>query len=73
MTLNELKKGQKATVVSLAPSEASRKLMEMGCIPGAEITLIRKAPFGDPLAFDVSGYNLAMRASEAKLIEIEIE
>lgn len=73
MTLNELKKGQRAKILLLIPSDASQKLMEMGCIPGAEIMLLRRAPLGDPLAFDVSGYSLAMRASEAKLIEIEIE
>lgn len=73
MTLNELGVGQRAKVVALVPCEASTKLMEMGCIPGAEIMLKRKAPFGDPLAFDVSGYVLSMRMSEAKLIEIEVE
>ena len=44
--------------------------MEMGCVPGQEIQLKLIAPFGDPLAFEISGYCLSMRRTEAERVEI---
>lgn len=45
--------------------------MDMGLTRGTRITLVRVAPMGDPLEFQVRGYNLSLRKSEAQLIEIE--
>lgn len=46
--------------------------MEMGCIPGTPIMLEFKAPGGDPMAFNVDGYLLGLRISEATYIEVEL-
>lgn len=67
----ELKKGESGVIIGFSDSYISLKLMEMGCLPGTEITLNFTAPLGDPLAFYVAGYNLTMRISEASSILIE--
>ena len=71
MLLADIKKGQRAEIIEVKPSEFSTKLLEMGCIPGTEISLAFKAPLGDPLAFAIDGYYLSMRKSEARLIEVK--
>ena len=47
--------GESAIILGFSDEEISLKLIELGCIPGTQITMIRKAPFGDPLAFACSG------------------
>lgn len=47
-----------------------RRLLEMGLIPGTAVQLIRRAPFGDPLALRVRGYDLSLRTAEARLIQV---
>jgi ferrous iron transport protein A len=44
------------------------KLMELGVWPGEKITLIRRAPMGDPMVIELMGYQLALRNSEARSI-----
>jgi Fe2+ transport system protein FeoA len=48
------------------------KVSAMGIIPGAEIKIIRASPLGDPLELEIKNYNLSLRKSECKLIEVEI-
>jgi len=45
--------------------------MEMGCLPGTEISLELIAPWGGPIAIEVSGYQLSLRRNEASSILIE--
>ena len=51
--------------------EITLRLLEMGLTPGAEIMLVGTAPLGDPLEFEVRGYHLSIRKSEAARVEIE--
>jgi ferrous iron transport protein A len=51
--------------------EVSRRLLEMGVTPGVEIVYLGAAPLGDPLEFELRGYRLSLRRSEAEQIEIE--
>ena len=44
--------------------------MEMGIVPGVELTLIGKAPLGDPLEIELRGYRLSLRQTEAARIEL---
>ncbi len=67
----DLKQGEKAIILSFNDQLMSLKLLEMGCLPGAEICLHCKAPLGDPICLNVSGYCLSMRRSEAASILIE--
>lgn len=69
-TLAELKKGETAVIESLAETELSLKLMEMGCIPGETVSLEKIAPLGDPIAVFVSGYLLSLRKAEASTVKV---
>ena len=51
-------------------SRITRRLMEMGVIPGVSVEVIKTAPFGDPIEIRVRGYSLAMRKNEADSIEV---
>jgi ferrous iron transport protein A len=48
------------------------KLLEMGCLPGNEVSLIQEAPFKDPLYLTVNGSHLAIRKEMASKIEIKL-
>ena len=71
MTLTNLPKGKNAKVVSVdGESSITRRLMEMGVVPGVSVKMIKSAPFGDPMEIRIRGYSLALRKSEADTIEI---
>jgi Fe2+ transport system protein FeoA len=71
-SLTDLIQGQSAKVVQVTGDGAvSQRLMEMGITPGATIRFIGSAPLGDPLEYEVRGYRLCMRRSEAKQIEVD--
>jgi len=71
MTLSELKQGAIGIVKEFTDLEMSVKLMEMGCLPGEQITIARVAPLGDPIAVNVSGYQLSLRKFEASTIILQ--
>ena len=71
MTLNELKTGSSARVIKVGGDGALRQhFLDMGVIPGAETTLIKYAPLGDPMELRIHGYELTLRLDDAKQIEI---
>lgn len=71
MTLKELKTGQSAVIESVGGEGATRQhFLDMGVIPGAEVTLIKFAPMGDPMELRIHGYELTLRLSEAEKIGI---
>ncbi|MFN3605168.1 MAG: ferrous iron transport protein A [Leptonema sp. (in: bacteria)] len=49
------------------------RLMELGIVPGETITVLRSAPFGDPIEISIIGYSLCIRKKEASQIEVEYE
>jgi len=67
----DLKMGEKAVIKAFNDQWMSLKLLEMGCLPGTEVSLHCKAPLGDPICLNVSGYCLSMRKSEAATILVE--
>lgn len=72
MKLTNLPVGKTAKVLSIdGNTPITKRLMEMGVVPGVAVRLVKSAPFGDPLEIRVRGYNLAMRKSEAQTIEVE--
>lgn len=71
MKLSELKKGDKAEVVSVTNSDLGMRLMEMGVMPGEIITVDLVAPLGDPIAISVSNYHLSIRKSDAENIIVK--
>ncbi|MBD5131000.1 MAG: ferrous iron transport protein A [Clostridiales bacterium] len=50
-----------------------RRLFDMGITPGAEITMRKKAPLGDPIEINVRGYELTLRKTEAECVVMEID
>ena len=72
MTLADLEKGESRTVLSVrGENVVTRRLMEMGVIPGVAVRMVKSAPFGEPLEINGRGYSLALRRSEAESVEIE--
>ena len=65
-----LKAGQTGTIVGFTREDLSLKLLEMGLLPGTEITLVRVAPLGDPLYFQVGDYHLSLRRDEASTVTL---
>ena len=71
MTLKELTVGESATILSVGGSGALRQhLLDMGVIPGAEVTVLKFAPMGDPVEILIHGYSLTLRLNDADQIEI---
>jgi ferrous iron transport protein A len=68
--LSELKIGDIAIIDSFTDPVMSLKLLEMGCIPGEKVELVKVAPMGDPIAIHVSGYLLSLRKAEASTVLI---
>ena len=73
-TLDQLKPGERATVkaVSGAGSAIYQRLLEMGVFEGAELTVVRFAPLGDPMEIRLQGYNLSLRKAEAHMVEVDV-
>ena len=70
-TLDSLPLNAHARVIAVRGSgAATRRLMEMGVVPGAPVCVVRSAPLGDPLEVRVRNYHLALRRSEAQTIDV---
>ncbi|MCM1285913.1 MAG: ferrous iron transport protein A [Acetobacter sp.] len=72
MTLKEVKVGTACTVKRINGEGAlKRRIMDMGITKGAEISVRKVAPLGDPIEITVRNYELSLRKSDAELIEVE--
>lgn len=71
MCINDLKIGEKAHVHIIEGNEKlAKRLLALGCVEGTEVTLKRKAPFGDPIIINLRGFDIALRSKDAKNIFI---
>jgi len=70
-TIIDLKKGETAIVKQFDNESLSCKLLTMGVLPDAKITLVRKAPFGGAYYLKLNGLNIAVRRNEAASIIIK--
>ena len=71
MTLKELDVGKSAVILQVGGKGALRQhFLDMGMVPGAEVTIVKLAPMGDPLELQIHGYELTLRLAEAEQIEI---
>ena len=71
MTLKDLKIGQTARITAVGGEGSLRQhFLDMGVIPGAEVTLVKYAPMGDPMELLIHGYELTLRLSDAEKIQI---
>ena len=72
MKLKELQIGKSGVIKTVGGSGALRQhFLDMGMIPGAEVTVVKLAPMGDPMELQIHGYELTLRLAEAAQIEIE--
>jgi Fe2+ transport system protein FeoA len=70
-SLDTLPSGLAGRVVNVQGSSAiTRRLMEMGIVPGAPIKVVRTAPLGDPIQVCLGDYHLALRRTEARAITV---
>jgi len=70
--LNELIMNEEALIHFVGgPHRQARRLMALGMSPGARVRMVRRAPLGDPLEFDVSGCMLVLRSEEAAGVLLE--
>ncbi|MFY7964166.1 MAG: FeoA family protein [Chitinophagaceae bacterium] len=63
--LSLLRVGESGIIDSFVTDDISIKLMEMGCVPGENVTVEQIAPLGDPICISVAGYHLSLRLDEA--------
>ncbi len=71
MTIRDLKPGQSARITAVGGQGALRQhFLDMGVIPGAELTLIKLAPMGDPMELRIHGYELTLRLDDAERIDV---
>ena len=74
LTLADLQRGQRATVAGYAAEVAAstaRRLFDLGLVPGVEVTMVRRAPFRDPVIYRVGDYEIALRRGQARSIHVE--
>ncbi|MCX6248087.1 MAG: ferrous iron transport protein B [Bacteroidetes bacterium] len=70
-TLQELQQGESGIIVKIRGRGAFRKrITEMGFVKGQEVTVIKAAPLQDPVEYKIMGYNVSLRLSESRLIEV---
>lgn len=74
MKLSEAGIGEHLRVVEVSGNgRVSKRLTEMGLVPGVAVSVIRAAPFGDPIQIRLRGYDLALRRSEAAGVIVDAE
>ena len=71
MNLRDLSIGQTAVITNVGGDGALRRhFLDMGMIPGTEVTLIKYAPMGDPMELRLHGYELTLRLADAEQIQV---
>lgn len=72
MTLRDLQMGESAVITTVGGRGALRQhFLDMGMIPGVQVTLVKYAPMGDPMELRLHGYELTLRLADAEQIQIE--
>lgn len=71
--LNDFSVGESGKITRVeGEGRIRRRLFDMGVTPGAELTMRKKAPLGDPIEITIRGYELTLRKSEAACVEVEV-
>lgn len=72
LTLEQLKPGESGCIKSIIMNGAlTQRLLDMGFLRGSELTVVRNAPFADPLEVMIRGSHVSLRRNEAKLLVVE--
>ena len=70
--LADLNIGAKGEMLDISDNLLEQKLLEMGCTPGEQFEVVRKAPFGGPIAILISSYVLSIRKEDTMSIEVKL-
>ena len=71
MTLKDLEIGKSAVIETVGGEGTLRQhFLDMGVIPGAEVTVVKYAPLGDPIELRIHGYELTLRLADAAKIQV---
>ena len=72
--LSEFTVGESGKIVSVnGEGKIRRRLFDMGVTPGAQLTMKKKAPLGDPIEITIRGYELTLRKTEAACVKVEVK
>jgi len=72
-SLDEFQIGESGVIKAVSgDGRIRRRMLDMGVTPGAQVTLRKKAPLGDPLEITIRGYELTLRKSEAAYVMLEV-
>lgn len=70
--LSDFSVGESGKIITVTgEGRIRRRLFDMGVTPGAELTMRKKAPLGDPIEITLRGYELTLRKTEAACVEVE--
>ena len=71
--LSDLRRNSAANVVAVHGADGvALRLLEMGLVPGTQVTRVGSGPLGDPLEIDLLGFSLSLRQTEARRIEVQV-
>jgi len=71
--LSDLQVGKLASIKRVTgANETMERLRDLGLVPGEEVQVIKKAPFGDPIEIRIMNYSLCIRKSEARKIRVSL-
>jgi Fe2+ transport system protein FeoA len=73
MNLSELKNGEVGVIISVnGKSSYLNRFLDFGITVGKKVRKIKKAPFGDPILFEIENLRVGIRKEDARLIEVKI-
>ena len=69
--LSALNPGEEGRIASIDSRDAiGRRLLDLGLVPQTRISLVRRAPLGDPSLYELCGYQLCLRKTEAERVQV---
>ena len=72
VTLDVVAVGRRVTIVAVEGDDPlSARLVSLGMLPGVEVQVLRRAPFGDPTEYKLHGYRLGLRRAEARRVTVD--
>lgn len=71
VSLDALRAGDRAVIATVeAEGPLAQRLADLGFLPGTPVSLLRRAPLGDPISFWLRGCELCLRGREARMIRV---
>jgi len=72
--LSQVEPGRGAVIVSVdSDSPSGRRLLDLGFLPGTHVSVVRRAPLGDPVCYLLRGCHMALRRTEASRVSVHVE